>query len=377
MEVLHNLPLKPFNTFGIDVNAREFVTVRSIDEILEFLSIRSLSKESFFILGGGSNVLFTRDYDGTVLKMGLTGIEVVSQDKEHLLVKVMAGKNWDEFVIWCVNHGWGGMENLSGIPGLAGASPIQNIGAYGAEMKDHFVALEALEISTGVIREFDADSCEFGYRDSIFKKQFRGQFIILSVTFRLDKKPKINLSYKALREKLEPWLADGITIAQVRKAVLDIRGRKLPDPAVLGNAGSFFKNPVISQATLERLKEKFPGIVYFEHYEQVSSVRPNGTALSPGGDIEQSVNGGGPVKPGLPGRHRNGTYKLAAGWLIDQCGWKGFREGEAGVHKDQALVLVNYGNATGREILDLARRIQLSVLENFGIELETEVNVVN
>jgi UDP-N-acetylmuramate dehydrogenase len=269
---------------------------------------------------------------------------------------VAAGEEWDDLVGYTVGQGWSGLENLSGIPGLVGSSPIQNIGAYGTELKDHFESLEGINLCTGEAFTYDAEHCQFGYRDSIFKRALKGRTVITHVTFRLLKKPVFNLAYAALKQKLDLLPPGDLTLQQVRQAVLEIRSSKLPDPIAIGNAGSFFKNPVVRQGQLEELKKSYPGIVFFE---------------VPGSGFQV------PVSPNTADcRPLTADSKLAAGWLIEQCGWKGFREGDAGVHRDQALVLVNYGQAKGMEILELAGRIQRSVKEKFGVALEKEVNII-
>jgi UDP-N-acetylmuramate dehydrogenase len=335
MEIFSNHPLLKFNTFGVEAYAKEFIEIFTDGDLKYYLKNNLAGSNHVFILGGGSNILLTGDYSGTMLKMSTRGIEVIEEDDEYVRLRVAAGEDWDGLVEYCVGKGWGGLENLSGIPGQAGSSPIQNIGAYGSELKDHFDSLEAINLCTGEDVMFDAERCQFGYRDSIFKRALKGRVAITHVIFRLRKKPVFNLNYNALKQY---FAASGkeITLPAIREAVLGIRAAKLPDPKVIGNAGSFFKNPVVDHSKMEELKELFPGIVYYE------------------------ASG----------------FKLAAGWLIEQCGWKGYREGDAGVHKDQSLVLVNYGKASGLDILSLAGKIQRSVKERFGIDLEREVNVI-
>lgn len=345
MEIFLNHPLLLLNSFRIEVFAREFAELKNDEEIQQFAINHQRSNKQVIILGGGSNILFTGGFSGMVIKIGTGGKEIIQEDDDHIFLRVAAGEDWDGLVEYCVERGWGGLENLSGIPGQVGSSPIQNIGAYGTELKDHFKALEGMNICTGESFSYDSERCRFGYRDSIFKRALKGRVIITHVVFLLKKKPAFNLTYQALKLKLEKTPTEEITLHKMREAVLAIRASKLPDPKVIGNAGSFFKNPIVSKFQLEELKASFPGIVSFE---ALTADRQPPTA----------------------------DFKLAAGWLIEQCGWKGFREGDAGVHKDQALVLVNYGKATGREILDLARKIQYSVKDKFGIDLEREVNVV-
>ena len=294
--------------------------------------------QSMLLLGGGSNLLFTSNYKGIVVHINNKGIDIINQDQETVLVKANAGENWHEFVNWCVSHGFGGLENLSLIPGNVGSCPIQNIGAYGVEVKDYIHSLEAIDLQTGELTTFTATDCDFGYRDSIFKRDLKGKMAIWSVTFELKLNPLVNIEYGAIKAELETLGIDNPGIADVSKAVCNIRMSKLPDPEVLGNAGSFFKNPVVEWVFAEKLKETFPNLVSYN--------------LEPG------------------------KAKLAAGWLIEQCGWKGFRDGDAGVHDKQALVLVNFGKAKGSDILTLAHKIQNSVYERFGVKLEMEVNVI-
>jgi UDP-N-acetylmuramate dehydrogenase len=357
MDIFSNHPLYTFNTFGIEAFAKEFIEVTKDEELKQLVENQKLGSKQLLFLGGGSNILFTGDFHGTVIKISTQGKEIIKEDEEFVLLKVAAGEDWDDLVEYCVNRGWGGLENLSGIPGQVGSSPIQNIGAYGAEMRDHFESLEGLSLCTGELFTYDAERCQFGYRDSIFKRAMKGRVVITHVIFRLNKKPVYNLAYEALKMKLDPFAEDKITLPSIRKAVLEIRASKLPDPKVFGNAGSFFKNPVVGAKQLDDLKEKFPGIVSF--------TVPNSKFQIP--DSENIT---------ADRRPPTADFKLAAGWLIEQCGWKGYREGDAGVHKDQALVLVNYGKASGMNILELAGKIQRSVKDKFGVLLEREVNVV-
>lgn len=338
MHIKENHSLKNLNTFGIDVSARYFAEVETLEELRQVFELFPAETTPHLLLGGGSNLLFTGDYDGLVIKINFKGIEVVEENESEVLVKAAAGEDWDHFVNYCVLHGWGGLENLSLIPGQVGSSPIQNIGAYGVELKDSFEQLEAYEKSTGEICTFYSGDCRFGYRNSIFKREAKGKYVILSVNFRLRKKEQLlKLGYGAIQTEL---LQRGIlqpTIANVREVVCSIRQSKLPDPTVTGNAGSFFKNPVVEQHVFEHLKDEYPGLVAF------------------------------PDKGGM---------KLAAGWLIERAGWKGYRQGDAGVHPMQALVLVNHGKASGSEITALSEKIKASVMKIFGVELETEVNII-
>ncbi len=338
MKIMENYSLKSLNTFGLKVDAKYFTVVASLDEIKQAGKFADKKAVSLMVLGGGSNVLFKGDFPGLIVRNNLKGISVIDETDDFVFVKVMGGEVWDDFVSFCVGKGWGGIENLSLIPGNVGAVPIQNIGAYGVELKDTFFELKARFWKTDKMETFSKNECEFGYRSSIFKKKLKGEVIITSVTFRLDKKPILNTGYGAIENELEGIINREITVRDVRNVIINIRRSKLPDPVELGNAGSFFKNPVVSPTKLLELKIEYPEIV---SYQQADS-----------------------------------SYKLAAGWLIDKCGWKGKRAGDAGVHTEQALVLVNYGNATGNEILNLAKEIQQSVFDRFGVILETEVNVV-
>jgi UDP-N-acetylmuramate dehydrogenase len=328
-----NISLQPFNSFHLDVNAAEFVSVATENELGELLG----QKKPLLILGGGSNILFSKNVDGLVLKIDILGIDEVKEDNTHIYVRAGAGENWHEFVNYTMKRNWGGLENLSLIPGNVGAAPIQNIGAYGVELKDSFYELEAYDRTEKKVFAFGVNDCRFGYRDSIFKSAEKGRYIILNVTFILRKTPVLHTQYGAIREELKKMGVQSPTIQDVSKAVIAIRRSKLPDPAEIGNAGSFFKNPVIDQTKFLSLSAKYIDMPAYPHEDQ--------------------------------------SVKLAAGWLIEQCGWKGYRKEDAGVHKDQALVLVNYGKATGSEILELSDKITASVLKKFGVALEREVNV--
>jgi UDP-N-acetylmuramate dehydrogenase len=336
LHLQQSINLKPYNTFGMDVLAKDFVEITSEDELPALLKMINQYSGKVMFLGGGSNVLFTRDFDGLVVKISTKGIEIIDQDEAFVYVRGMAGENWDDFVQYCVQRNFGGLENLSLIPGNVGTSPIQNIGAYGVEIKDTFYMLDAVSLRTGEFREFYPEDCAFGYRDSVFKNELKGQYLILSVTFRLSRKPSLNTTYGAITNELEA-MGEAQSIKSVAKAVSNIRRSKLPDPEEIGNAGSFFKNPVIDQAKFNELKALYPDI------------------------------------PAYPNEH---GVKLAAGWLIEQCGWKGCREGDAGVHARQALVLVNYGSANGTQVLYLANKIITSVKEKFGVAIEPEVNIL-
>lgn len=338
MTVEQDKSLKNYNTFGIDVSSKYFTEVNSIEDFRSIISELKFRDEKKFILGGGSNILFTKDFDGIVIKNSIRGISFQKEDAYYVWIKVAAGEVWHDFVRFCVDRNYAGVENLSLIPGLVGAAPMQNIGAYGVEMKETCEEVEAVDIETGAIEIFDNVACEFRYRDSVFKNKYKDRFLISSVTFRVNKIFKPKISYGDVRKTLEEMRAEDITIKTVSDAVIRIRSSKLPDPKVIGNAGSFFKNPSISKKQFSSLIEKYP---LMPNYNQ-----------------------------------QNGTVKIAAGWLIEQCGWKGKVVGHTGAHKSQALVLVNYGGAIGDEVYDLALKIQKSVSEKFGIELLPEVNVI-
>jgi UDP-N-acetylmuramate dehydrogenase len=336
MQIQENISLKPFNTFGIAASARYFASFSNSDELEGLLTPDS--QLPTLVLGGGSNILLTKNFDGLVLKNDIKGITELHEDAEHVYVKTGAGENWHEFVLYCLKRNWAGIENLSLIPGNVGASPMQNIGAYGVELAEAFWNLEAFHLKDKKTVTFTINDCGFGYRESVFKNKYKDQFVILNVTFRLRKKPIFHSSYGAIQQELEKMEVKELSIHSISQAVINIRSSKLPDTKVIGNAGSFFKNPGITKAKYESLKEKFPEIVAYSLV--------------------------------------NGNYKLAAGWLIEQCGWKGFREGDAGVHPKQALVLVNYGNAAGKNIYDLSEKILQSVNQKFGVQLEREVNII-
>lgn len=335
MNVQRHFSLKSFNTFGINSFADRFATFASEEELKALLSDNALAGMPY-ILGGGSNILFTQD-PAVLLKNEVQGIEVIREDEEYIYVRAGAGENWHGFVQYCIENNWAGVENLSLIPGNIGASPMQNIGAYGVEIKDVFYSLEAFHLKDKVIVTFSPADCEFGYRESVFKNKYKGQFAILNVTYRLCKVPHFNTSYGAIEKELERMDVASLSIKAISEAVIHIRSSKLPDPRQIGNAGSFFKNPEVKVAEYLRLKRDFPDLVAYA------------------------------VKKG---------YKLAAGWMIEKCGWKGYRDGDAGVHEKQALVLVNYGQATGNEILRLSEKIISSVEDKFKISLEREVNII-
>jgi UDP-N-acetylmuramate dehydrogenase len=331
-----NVSLKPYNTFGLNAQAKLLARVGSVPELQEVLADGKLKDEEHFILGGGSNTLLTRNVDGLVIKNEIDGIVVIEETPSHFMVKSGAGVVWHELVMHCIQNNYAGIENLSLIPGNVGAAPMQNIGAYGVELKDVFHSLEAVEMASGNVETFSSADCQFGYRESVFKRKLKGQFIISSVTLKLSKIPNVNTSYGAIEQELEVMGVSSPTIKEVSQAVINIRKSKLPDPKELGNSGSFFKNPVVPKSKFEELKSQHPNI------------------------------------PGYPAGENT---KLAAGWLIEQCGWKGKVVGNTGSHAKQALVLVNYGNATGVEVFELSEQIMQSVYDTFGVQLEREVNV--
>lgn len=341
MQVQENYSLRKYNTFGLPTIAKYFATFFSEEKLKECLE-ENKSILSKMILGGGSNILFTKDFDGMVLKNEISGINIINEDDEFVYINAGAGLKWHRFAMFCVNHNFGGVENLSLIPGNVGASPMQNIGAYGVEIKDVFYELEAFHLKEKVKQKFSVKDCEFGYRESVFKNKYKDQFAILNVTYRLKKKPVFNISYGAIETELQKKNVKELSVKSISDAVISIRSSKLPDPKIIGNAGSFFKNPIIGSQELHELIE----------FKQLPDRRV------PFYKIDEE------------------NFKIPAGWLIEQCGWKGFRKGEVGCYDKQALVLVNYGNATGKEIYNLSEEIKISVQEKFNIELEREVNIL-
>jgi len=334
-----NISLKPYNTFGLDATAKQFTTFQSVADLQEVLDgAAGSASNNLLILGGGSNLLLTKDVDGLVLKNEICGIEKVGEDEQHVYIKAGAGENWHRFVLYCLANNYAGVENLALIPGSVGASPMQNIGAYGVEIKDVFHSLEAYHLHDKTIQTFSLHDCRFGYRESVFKRQYKGQFVITSVIYKLFQNPIYNTSYGAIQQELQNMGVKELSIQKIAQAVINIRTSKLPDWKIIGNAGSFFKNPEVPNTQYEELKKLHPTIAAFP----------------------------------LP----NGNVKLAAGWLIEQCGWKGYRKGDAGCYPKQALVLVNYGAASGSEIYDLSEQILQSVKSKFGIVLEREVNII-
>jgi UDP-N-acetylmuramate dehydrogenase len=345
-QIQQNIPLGQYNTLGIDAMANYFASFASVDELNELIERNPIPGKPPLILGGGSNILFKNQVTGLVLKNNIPGIHIVKEDTNHVYVQAGAGENWHSFVQYCLQRNWAGVENLSLIPGCVGASPMQNIGAYGVEIKDVFDQLEAWHIHDKKVHVFSANDCGFGYRESVFKRKYRNEYVIVNVTYRLNKRPVFNTSYGAIEQELARMGVQQVSIQAISQAVINIRSSKLPDPAKIGNAGSFFKNPSVEQAVFQQLQQRHPGIVAY----------PNA----------------------------DGTVKLAAGWLIEHSApltgeaftWKGYRRGDAGVHQNQALVLVNYGHATGQEIYDLSEEVMKSVKAKFGVELEREVNVM-
>ena len=336
MQTLRNQSLKPYNTFGIDVTAKQFINIETVED-LEFILRKNYASE-LFILGGGSNMLLTKNIEATVLHIDLKGKEVLKETEEKVVVRVMAGENWHNFVLWCLEQDFGGLENLSLIPGNVGTSPIQNIGAYGVELKDHFLHCEAINIQTLEKKVFNTNDCNFGYRNSIFKNELKDQYVITSVDFVLSKKEhQVITSYGSINEELKLKSIQNPSIQDISNAVIEIRKQKLPNPKELGNSGSFFKNPIISINVFQELQKEYPEIPSYPISEN--------------------------------------EVKVPAGWLIDKAGLKGYRNGDAGVHKNQALVLVNYGEASGKEILALAEEIIQKIKNRFGIALEPEVNI--
>jgi len=337
VHIQHDISLKAFNTFGIDVNARHFVSVSTLEQLISVLKLKNYPNK--LILGGGSNMLLTKDVNALVIHINIKGITKINEEKDHVFVKANAGENWHEFVISCLNNNLGGIENMSLIPGNVGTSPIQNIGAYGVELKDNFVSCEALNLKTLEVEIFNNEDCNFGYRNSIFKNEAKGKYIIISVVFKLTiNNHKLYTNYGAITSQLETMQIDNPTIKDVSNAVIAIRKSKLPDPKKIGNSGSFFKNPVISLKAFKQLKEQFPNVPSYA----VSS----------------------------------NEVKVPAGWLIETAGFKGKNFGNYGVHKKQALVLINYGGAKGEDILALSKIIQNTIYRIFNVLIEAEVNII-
>jgi UDP-N-acetylmuramate dehydrogenase len=336
--IYKNVSLKKYNTFGLDYMADCMIHLKTEKEATTFFKSDKSGRKPFLILGSGSNLLFTSDFKGTILYPEMKGMRIEERDRGNgnIIVSSGAGVSWDDFVEWTVNKGFGGLENLSLIPGKVGATPVQNIGAYGVEVKDLILKVSTINTSDGSIRVFTQNECEFGYRNSIFKKQEKGKYLVTMVYYNLKTNPLLNLEYDSLKEEVNR--IGTFTLQNVRQAVINIRRSKLPDPEITGNAGSFFKNPIVTESLASEMKNNYSAMPLYED--------------------------------------KKGFMKLAAGWLIEQCGWKGKRIGDAGVHDKQALVLINYGKATGKEIYDLSEQIKKSVYEKFGVRLEREVEVV-
>lgn len=333
-----NVNLAPFNTLQVQADAAYFSRVQTKDDLVSLVTTPKWTEKPIFILGGGSNVLFVDDFGGLIIHLAITGKEIIEETPDYVKLKIGAGENWHETVRYCVQKGWGGIENLSLIPGTVGAAPIQNIGAYGVELEDVFESLTAIELSAAKERIFSRKDCRFGYRDSIFKQELKGKFVVTDVTLKLQKQPDLNTSYGAIQHKLDEKNINEPTIKDISDVVIEIRNSKLPNPTELANAGSFFKNPIVSNSTFKKLSEQY--------------------ANMPGYPVDQSHT------------------KVPAGWLIEEAGWKGKVVGNVGTYRQQALVIVNHGGASGDEILELAKKIQQAVLQQFDIELVPEVNIV-
>jgi UDP-N-acetylmuramate dehydrogenase len=339
VEIQNNVELLPFNTFQLRSTARNFTVIHNREEVIELIQTKTFQKNKFFILGGGSNILLTQDFDGLVVKNEIKGIDVIAEDDNAVLLKVGSGESWHGLVMYCVARDLGGIENLSLIPGTCGAAPMQNIGAYGVEIKEVIHNVETIEIETGKVRVFSNAECKFGYRESIFKQELKDKYFISSITLTLTKKDhKFNISYGAIMDVLKSQKVEKVSVKAISDAVIEIRQKKLPDPKVIGNAGSFFKNPSVEKSVFEKIKADFPSV------------------------------------PSFPGE--NNLIKIPAGWMIEQNGWKGKTLENIGVHKDQALVLVNYGGGEGKNILALSQKIRESVLKKFNISLHAEVNII-
>ncbi|MFN4007069.1 MAG: UDP-N-acetylmuramate dehydrogenase [Chitinophagaceae bacterium] len=337
MKFIQQQPLQQLNTFGIATTAANYVKVTSLSDVQTIVTDRYWLSQGIKVIGGGSNILLTQPLDGLLVHNQLKGISVVAEDEQFVYLKAAAGEQWHDVVMYAVANNWGGIENLSLIPGCVGASPMQNIGAYGVEIKDVFHSLEAIAIGSGELVTFSEQDCQFGYRESVFKRALKGQYVIVSVTYQLRKQPIFNTSYGAIEQELAKACVTNLTVKAISDAVIRIRTSKLPNPSVIGNAGSFFKNPTISASSFALLQATYPEIVGYH----------------------------------LP----QGDVKLAAGWLIEKAGFKGWRSGDVGCHNKQALVLVNYGKASGSDVLALATNIIDKVKAMFGVALEPEVNI--
>jgi len=338
MKLLTDYSLRHLNTFRTDVKAKLFAEIFSVEQLLEILADSKTANDKKLLLGGGSNILFTKDFDGLVIKNSIPGIKVINEDNEFIFIEAGAGVIWDELVEYCTEKNYGGIENLSFIPGTVGAAPVQNIGAYGQELSDSFHSLDGIFIESSERKTFQPDECAFRYRSSIFKDELKNKFAITFVKLKLQKFPVVNYSYPEIQKYIKEHRIGSPGLRDMRKAVIQIRKQKLPDPELIGNAGSYFKNPIVSKEKFEIIKDKFNDVIAFQ--------------LS------------------------NGLYKIAAGWLIEKCGWKGKRIGDAGVFRNHALILVNYNNASAAEVIDLAIKIKKDVEEVFGIKLEEEINII-
>jgi UDP-N-acetylmuramate dehydrogenase len=336
--LLHNHSLKNYNTFGVDVKSKLFAEVKSENDLLKIISDKNLKEEKKIILGGGSNILFTKNFDGLILKISIAGIKIIEEDENNSLIEAGAGVVWDDLVSFCVQRNYGGIENLTLIPGTVGAAPIQNIGAYGHELADTFVSLNGIFLENLEQKTFNKDQCGFSYRSSVFKEKLKNNFIVSSIRLLLSKKAKPNISYKSLQEYISKNSIKNPTLKDISEAVASIRRSKLPEPKLIGNAGSFFKNPVLINDEFNKIKSKYPDVVNFPS------------------DGEKT--------------------KISAGWLIEECGWKGKRVGDVGTYPDHALVICNFGNASGAEILEFAMQIKEDVQDKFKITLQEEVNIL-
>lgn len=339
MTIEEHIDLQALNTFGLHVRAKYYTEIHEVDELYDLTRQLEFQTQRRLILGGGSNMLLMNDYAGLVIRNCLLGTEVIDEDDDHIWLNVQAGENWHNLVTYCVDQGWGGLENLALIPGCVGAAPIQNIGAYGVEFKDVFVSLEAFHWDDRSIHVYYTKDCAFGYRDSVFKRKLKNKVMILSVTIKLSKTPEVNTAYGAIQKVLDEKSITRPKIMDVYEAVIQVRQSKLPDPEEIGNAGSFFKNPELPKAEAERILKDYPDAPHYVINDE--------------------------------------TTKIPAGWMIDQCGLKGYRNGDAGVHTEQALVIVNHGNAKGDELVGVARMVQKTVKETFGVTLQPEVNIID
>lgn len=334
-KVLSNFSIKDYNTFNIDVKSNKFISINTEDQLINYLT-KNKGQEDIFFLGGGSNVLFSKDYNGTIVHLSLKGKEIIEESDDNIIVEVCSGENWHEFVMWSIENNYGGIENLSLIPGNVGAAPIQNIGAYGVELKDVFDSCRVLSRESNEIEHFNKDKCEFNYRSSIFKSKEKNKYVILSIRLKLSKEPhSFNLTYDSLKERFN---SKEINLSNISEEIIKIRKSKLPDPKKIGNCGSFFKNPIIESKKLEKLLQKYPKLPHH--------------------------------------KSENGFYKIPAAWLIEKIGFKNKSLGDVGVYTHQPLVIVNNGNASGSDILKFANSIKSSVREVFNIKLEEEVNII-